>query len=211
MNPASDTQSGSGSEQYPVRFGVAYPDRPLNRLSSAFRIITVIPILIVLALVTTSAGNHLGAAAGILFLAPLVMILFRKKYPRWWFDWNVELLRFINRVSIYLSLMDDKYPSTDEQQSVRLDIDYPDAERDLQRGMPLVKWILALPHYVILIFLQIAALVAVIISWFAILFTGRYPRSLFDFVEGVFRWHMRVTGYMFILVTDKYPPFSLDG
>ena len=209
MNASSDAQPASGSEQYPVRFGVAYPDRPLNRLSSAFRIITVIPILIVLALLTSTAANHL-VLAGILFLAPLVMILFRKKYPRWWFDWNVELLRFITRVSIYLSLMDDKYPSTDEQQSVRLDIDYPDVERDLQRGMPLVKWILAVPHYVILFFLEIAALVAVIFAWFAILFTGQYPRSLFDFVEGVFRWHMRVMGYMFILVTDHYPPFSLD-
>jgi hypothetical protein len=138
------------------------------------------------------------------------MILFRRKYPRWWFDWNLELQRFSNRVGIYLALMDDRYPSTDEHQSVHLEYVYPDADRDLNRWLPLVKfWLLAIPHYIVLIFLNIAAFVVVIVAWFAILFTGHYPRGMFDFVEGVIRWNNRVLGYAGTLVTDKYPPFRL--
>ncbi len=138
------------------------------------------------------------------------MILFRQKYPRWWFDWNLELLRFSNRIGVYLALMDDRYPSTDEQQAVALDFPYPDAKQGLNRWLPLVKWLLAIPHYIVLVFLWIAAVVSVVIAWFAILFTGRYPRGLFDFVLGVFRWTNRVVGYAFILVTDEYPPFRLS-
>jgi hypothetical protein len=146
----------------------------------------------------------------VLFLPPLLMIVFRQKYPRWWFDWNLELLRFENRIGVYLALMDDRYPSTDERQSVELDFPYPDAARDLNRWLPLVKWLLAIPHYVLLVFLWIAAVVAVVIAWFAILFTGRYPRGLFDFVLGVLRWGNRVIAYAFVLVTDQYPPFRLS-
>ncbi len=138
------------------------------------------------------------------------MIVFRQKYPRWWYDWNLELQRFSNRIGVYLALMDDRYPSTDEQQSVVLDFPYPDARQGLNRWLPLVKWLLAIPHYVLLVFLWFAALVAVIVAWFAILFTGRYPKGLFDFVLGVFRWTNRVVGYAFVLVTDEYPPFQLS-
>jgi len=144
----------------------------------------------------------------LLFFGPLLMILFRQKYPRWWFDWNLELQRFTNRVSIYLALLDDRYPSTDQQQSVHLDYVYPDAARDLNRWLPLVKWFLAIPHYVVLFF-GIAAIVVVIIACSAILFTRRYPRGMFDFVQGVMRWGARVGAYAFVLVTDRYPPFSL--
>jgi hypothetical protein len=207
--------------QYPVRFSVDYPDRSLDRLTSAFRIFTVIPIAIVLG--TVSGGNGWDwdwnnssstrtaavGAGGLLFFGPLLLILFRQKYPRWWFDWNLELQRFGNRVVAYLALLDDRYPATDQHQSVHLDYPYPDVERDLNRWMPLVKWLLAIPHYIVLFFLDIAALVVVIVVWFAILFTGRYPRGLFDFVEGVIRWHNRVIAYSLVLVTDRYPPFSL--
>jgi len=148
-------------------------------------------------------------AGGLIFFGPLLMILFRRKYPRWWFDWNLELQRFGNRVVVFLALMDDRYPSTDERQSVRLDYGYPDASRDLNRWMPLVKWLLAIPHYVVLAFLLIAALAAVVVAWFAILFTGRYPKGIFDFVEGVIRWSQRVLAYAFLLVTGRYPPFRL--
>ena len=204
--------------QYPVEFTVQYPDRPLNRLTTFFRIFVAIPILILLSTVAggtweTTYDNNVRTVVygtgGLLFFAPLLMILFRRKYPRWWFDWNLELQRFGNRVTVYLALMDDTYPSTDEQQAVRLDWSYPDAGRDLNRWLPLVKWILALPHYIVLFFLDIAAFVVVVIAWFAILFTGRYPRGMFDFVEGVVRWHNRVLGYALTLVTDRYPPFSL--
>src|SRR6266545_1800598 len=193
---------------YPVQVDVEYPDRPLNRLTTGLRIFTIIPIAIVLAMVSgetwswygDNGATHTGrtvvvGAGGVLFAGPLLMILFRQKYPRWWFDWNLELQRFGNRVGTYLALMDDRYPSTDDHQSVHLDYAYPDAARDLNRWLPLVKWFLAIPHYIVLFFLWIGAFVAVIVAWFAILFTGRYPRGLFDFVQGVIRWHNRVIAY----------------
>ena len=142
--------------------------------------------------------------------APALMILFRRKYPRWWFEWNVELLRFTNRIGAYAVLMTDQYPATDEEQSVHLEIDYPDVEADLNRWLPLVKWLLALPHYVLLFFLFIAEVVVLVIVWFAILFTGRYPRTLFDFMVGVARWQNRVLAYAILMVTDEYPPLTLE-
>jgi len=211
--------------EYPVHFAVEYPDRPLNRLTSFFRILVSIPILILLDTLSGGTGQSTGshsnmihqgtmihggvATGGFLFLGPLLMILFRQKYPRWWFDWNLELQRFGNRVGTYLALMNDSYPSTDDHQWVELDYAHPDAAADLNRWLPLVKWLLAIPHYIVLFFLDIAAFLAVIVTWFAILFTGRYPRGIFSFVEGVFRWNNRVVAYAFTLVTDRYPPFRL--
>jgi len=201
---------------YPVQFDVDFPARPLNRLTTAFRIFVAIPILIVIATLsgeTLQANSHtttytLATGGGVLFLPLVLMIVFRQKYPRWWFDWNLNFLKFSNRVSAYLALLDDRYPSTDEEQSVHLDFAYPDALQ-MNRWLPLVKWLLAIPHYIVLFFLWIAAIGAVIVAWFAILFTGLYPRSLFDFVVGVLRWSNRVNAYAFALVTDQYPPFSL--
>jgi hypothetical protein len=207
------------NEDHPVRLSVEYPDRPLNRLTTGFRIFTVIPIAIVLGTIGgyTGGGGYDGSGTsvaiggtGLLFIPVLLMIVFREKYPRWWYDWNLELLRFTNRVGTYFALMNDRYPSTDDQQWVRLEFPYPDARRDLNRWLPLVKWFLAIPHYIVLFFLYVAVIVVVIVAWFAILFTGRYPRGIFEFVEGVIRWHNRVVGYAFILVTDRYPPFSLS-
>ncbi len=203
---------------YPVNLSVEYPDRPLDRLTTAFRIFVAIPIMIVLGAVSgttwsfySSSGTvHVVAGAGgLLFLGPLLMILFRQKYPRWWFDWNLELQRFTNRVLVYVLLMDDRYPSTDQEQGLRLDYAYPDVPRALNRFLPLVKWLLVIPHFIVLAFLWIAVFFVVIVAWFAILFTGRYPRGIFDFVEGVVRWGQRVVAYAFTLVTDRYPPFSL--
>jgi hypothetical protein len=192
----------TGATSYPVQFSVEYPDRDLNRLTTGFRLIVAIPILIVAAAV--------GGARSLRTLPTLLLIVFRQKYPRWWYDWNLELLRFSNRIGVYLALMGDRYPSTDERQAVTLDFPYPDAKQELNRWLPLVKWLLAIPHYIVLLFLAIAGVVLVIIAWFAILFTGRYPRGLFDFVAGVLRWGNRVTGYAFVLVTDQYPPFRLS-
>jgi hypothetical protein len=208
---------------YPVQLAIDYPDRPLNRLTSALRIFTVIPIAIVLSTVagsvytssysqtahTASTATAVGAG-GLLFIGPLLMILFRQKYPRWWFEWNRELLRFQARVSAYLALMSDIYPSTDEDQYVHLDFEYPDAKQDLNRWLPLVKWLLAIPHFIILFFLGIAVFFVVIVAWFVILFTGRYPQSLFRFVEGFLRWSNRVIAYAIVLVTDRYPPFTFN-
>ena len=183
---------------YAVRFDVDYPDQ-LDRLSSAFRPIWVIPIAVVLYFV--------GSASAV---ALLLLMVFRQKYPRWMFDWNIEVNRFSARVGAYALLLRDEYPASDEEQAVHLAIDYPDVERDLNRWLPLVKWLLAIPHFVVLIVLAFVALVLVVVAWFAILFTGCYPRGIFDFVVGVNRWAQRVNGYAFLLVTDRYPPFSLE-
>jgi hypothetical protein len=216
--PPGESPPPASGHDYPLTFSVDYPDRDLNRLSTAFRIFTIIPIAILAAFIEGGGFGAAGGGAryvdaggvGVLVLPVLLMILFRQKYPRWWYDWNLQLTRFSNRIGIYLALMDDRYPSTDEQQSVYLDFPHPDVERELGRGMPLVKWLLAIPHYIVLFFLTIGAFFAVIFAWFAILFTGRYPRSIFDFVEGVIRWHNRVGAYALLLITDRYPPFSLQ-
>ncbi|MBN1188354.1 MAG: DUF4389 domain-containing protein [Dehalococcoidales bacterium] len=217
----SDSPTPAGSlTAYPASLSVDYPDRNLNRLTSFFRLFTSIPIFIILGLIGMGVSNTGSDAdswftvmtvGGVLFLPLVLMILFRKKYPRWWFDWNLALTRFTYRCTAYFALLRDEYPSTDEEQSVHLDLVYPDVQNDLGRGWPLIKWFLAIPHYIILCFLGIAAWICVIIAWFAILFTGRYPRGLFDFVVGVGRWGLRVQAYAMILTTDKYPPFTLEG
>ena len=214
------TTTQSARAPYAARLTVDYPEK-LDRFTTFFRIIWIIPIFIILSLLTatgnetvaTEAGERVtstggGITAG-LWLATLLMIVFRMRYPRWWFDFARELTRFGTRVGAYLALVTDRYPSTVEEQSVHLEIDYPEVERDLNRFLPLVKWLLAIPHYLVLIVLILAAIVAVVIAWFVILLTGRYPRPLFDFVVGVSRWSLRVGAYAFLLVTDQYPPFSL--
>src|SRR3954452_18078814 len=216
--PPGDAAPPSGGHGYPLTFSVEYPARDLDRLSSAFRILWIIPIAILAATIEgggfgSEAGGttvrYVGGTVGILVIPVLLILLFRHKYPRWWYDWNLQLTRFSNRIGVYMALMDDRYPSTDEEQAVRLDFPYPDAERDLSRGLPLVKWLLAIPHYIVLFFLTIGAVFVLIAAWFAIVFTARYPRGMFDFVEGVIRGHNRVGAYAFLLITDKYPPFRL--
>lgn len=218
------TEGTSGSSTgYPARLEIDYPER-LSRPKTLFRLILVIPIAFVAALLTGGFSGldtesetvndvvaGLGVTGGVLFFATLLMLLFRRKYPRWWFDWNLELTRFTARVGAYLVLLRDEYPSTDEQQAVHLDLDYPDAANDLNRFLPIVKWILAIPHYVVLAVLGVAAVIVTVIAWFAIIFTGRYPRGMFDFVVGVTRWGLRVEAYAALLITDRYPPFSLKA
>ncbi len=187
---------------YPVQFSVDYPDEPLNRLSTLLRPLFIVPIGVLIWAINSSASATL-------FGPVLLMILFRQKYPRWWFDWNLALLQFTLRIEVYALLMRDEYPSTDEEQAVHLNIAYPDAEQGLNRLMPLVKWFLAIPHWFVLIFLSLAAVLVAIFAWFAIIFTGRYPRDAFEFVEGVLRWQNRAVSYAFMLVTDQYPPFRL--
>ena len=208
----------SGGGDYPVQLSIDYQESS-NRLSVLLRIILVIPIMLVLATVTgavitqdQSLNETLAPffAGGWLFLGPLLMILFRKKYPKWWFDWNLALTRFETRVAAFLLLLRDEYPSTDEEQSVHLNIEYPNAETDLNRFLPIIKWILAIPHYIVLIVLGILAVLVTILAWLLILILGRYPRGMFDFVVGVNRYGLRVGAYMWLLTTDRYPPFSLS-
>ena len=191
---------------YPVRFDVDYQENH-DRLSSFFRLFWSLPVLVVLCVLTSEVG---GGLAGGLAFATALLIIFRQRYPRWWFDLALELNRFSARVFAYLFMLTDRYPSTVDKQSVLLDIKYPDAKKDLNRWLPIIKWLLAIPHYVALVLLIVAALFATIFAWFAILFTGRYPKGLFDFVVGVMRWGVRVNAYSFMLITDKYPPFSLS-
>jgi hypothetical protein len=213
--------------EYAARLEIDYPEK-LDRLTTLFRIIWIIPIAIIVGLVSgagetvtntvvlNEAGEVIkrtrdtaGGLASGLAAATALMIIFRQRYPRWWFDFSRELTRFEARVGAYAALLTDQYPSTVEEQSVHLEIDYPDVEQDLNRWLPLVKWLLAIPHYIVLAVLWAVAVVVIIVAWFAILFTGSYPRSLFDYVVGVGRWSLRVQAYMFLLVTDQYPPFSL--
>lgn len=213
------------SKSYPATLAIDYPKR-LDRLSSLLRVILIIPVFILMGILmgggswtsenqagsdyfTSDASFNTGGILTGLFVATALMIAVRQRYPRWWFDFALELNRFVTRVGAYFFLLTDKYPSTEDKQSVRLDTAYPDARKDLNRWLPLVKWLLALPHYFVLLFLMIAVLGATVIAWFAILFTGSYPKSLFDFVVGVGRWNWRVNAYAFLLTTDKYPPFSL--
>ncbi len=206
---------------YAARLRIDYPQH-LDRFTTFFRLLWAVPILLVLGILTatgdqgtrlTPAGEQVAGSGGGLLaglaVATAVMIVVRLRYPRWWFDFARELTRFEARVGAYLTLLTDRYPSTVDTQSVHVDLAYPDVDRDLNRWLPLVKWLLAVPHYLVLVVLWPAALVSVVISWVAILVTGRYPRVLFDFVEGVARWSLRVNAYAFLLVTDQYPPFSL--
>ena len=210
---------------YPARLEIDYPEEGLNRATTLFRLIMAIPIVAVLVVLTGGGGSNtqqfdeilmavetliaVVSAGGVVFLPVLLMIVFRRKYPRWWFDWNVELTRFSTRVGAYFLLLRDEYPSTDEEQAVHIEVDYPDAERDLNRWLPLVKWLLVLPHYIVFAFLAVVLLAITVIAWFAIVFTGRYPRGMFNFVVGWNRWALRVSAYAFMLTTDRYPPFSL--
>ena len=214
---ASQRNFGANAD-YPVQLSIDYQESS-NRLSVLLRIILVVPIMLVLATVTgavitqdQSLNETLAPffAGGWLFLGPLLMILFRKKYPKWWFDWNLALTRFETRVAAFLLLLRDEYPSTDEEQSVHLNIEYPSAETDLNRFLPIIKWILAIPHYIVIIVLGILAVLVTILAWLLILILGRYPRGMFDFVVGVNRYGLRVGAYMWLLTTDRYPPFSLS-
>ena len=216
----------TSAPSYPATLAVDYQDR-VGRASSIFRIVLIIPIGIIVGILTAGSQNvtetvtnggevvrtttTTGAGIiGSLFIVTVLMLLFQKRYPKWWFDFNLALMKFANRVGIYFFLLTDRYPSTEDEQNLHLDVPYPDAQRDLNRGLPLVKWFLAIPHYIVLFFLYIAVLVVTVIAWFAIIFVGRYPRGLFTFVVGVLRWSWRVHAYAILLATDRYPPFSLD-
>jgi hypothetical protein len=211
------TPPAASAPSYPVSLTVEYPEGPRNRVTVFFRLFLAVPVIVLLNMFVGSPWSYnfgwnaqaLVTVGGFIFLPTLLVLLFRQRYPRWWFDFNVNLFAFAIRVTMYLYLLRDEYPSTEERQALSLRIVYPDAKQDLSRGMPLIKWLLAFPHYVVLAFLGVAATVVTLIAWFAILLTGRYPRSLFEFTVGTLRWSTRVSCYAILLTTDKYPPFRL--
>jgi hypothetical protein len=201
-------------DKYPVNLTIDYPESA-NRLTVFFRLFMVIPIAIILGLLSYHGYNseqfpEESYWVGILFIPTLLMIVFRRKYPKWWFDWNVALTKFSLRVASYLLLLRHEYPSTDEEQAVHVEIEYPDVEKELNQWMPLIKWLLVFPHMIVLCFIMIGVLLCTIIAWVIILFSGKYPKSTFDFVVGALRWILRVEAYAILLTTDKYPPFRLS-
>jgi len=204
-------------ENYPVSLSIEYSEKS-NRLTVLFRFILAIPIMIIIGLLTYSSYESGQASedvervysVGVLFFPVLLMIVFRRKYPRWWFDWNLALSKFSMRVSAYLLFLRDDYPSTDEEQAVTLKIDYPDVENDLNQWLPLVKWFLAIPHYICLAFIFIGVVLITILAWFIVIITGNYPKGMFNFVVGFLRWCLRVEAYAVFLTTDKYPPFRIS-
>jgi urea transporter len=187
--------------EYPVRFDVEYPDR-LSRWKIFVKWLFAIPHLIIIYL--------LGIVNSVMIFIAFFAVLFTKKWPRGMFDFSVQIQRWTaNVLAYFLVLLRDEYPpfSGDAgEYPVTLEIDYDD---DLSRWQIFVKWLLAIPHLIVLVFLAIVVYVVVIIAFFAILFTARYPRGLFDFVVGTYRWYMRVNAYAFWFMTDRYPPFSL--
>jgi len=186
--------------EYPATLKIEYSEKS-NKSTALFRLVLIIPIILILALISSYAEA--------LSIAVALMIIFKEKYPKWWFDWNVGITKFIYRIAAYGLLLRDEYPSTDDEQAIQVDLPYPDVKKDLNRWMPLVKWILVIPHIIVLIFIFIAVVFCSVFAWFAILFTGRYPKGIFDFVEGFLRWSLRVNAYVFLLTTDEYPPFRL--
>ncbi|MFT4050049.1 MAG: DUF4389 domain-containing protein [Solirubrobacterales bacterium] len=221
MSPSGEAQTPPPAtpRPYPVDLTIDYQDRELNRTTTFFRLFVAIPILAILSglvggaiFAATHGGAWLAAVGGGLIVAPTaLMIIFEQKYPRWWFDFNKELLSFILRIHVYLLLIDDRYPSTTDTQAVHLKLEYPDAKEELSQFMPIIKWLLAIPHWVILFFLNIGVLIGTIYAWFIILFTGRYPSDIFDLIVGIQRWQVRVVSYAMLMVTDEYPPFRIES
>jgi hypothetical protein len=199
---AASPPVATAAADYPARFDVEYPER-LSRWKIFVKWLLAIPHFIIVYL--------LQIVGSVMVFIAFFAILFTKKWPRGMFDFMVQIQRWsLNTVVYALTLQRDEYPpfSGDAgEYPVRLEVDYDD---NLSRWQIFFKWwLFVLPHVFILFFLIIAAFVVVVIAFFAILFTGRYPRGMFDFVTGVLRWTVRVNAYGQWLMTDRYPPFGL--
>ena len=200
--------------KYPATLTIDYPEKA-NRLTVFFRVIMAIPIMIILGLLsyqgfTNDQFPNESYWVGILVLPTLLMIVFRRKYPKWWFDWNVQLTKFSFRVVSYLLLLRHEYPSTDEEQAVIVQIQYPNVKEDLNRWFPLIKWLFVFPHIIVLCFIMMGVLLSTILAWLIILISGKYPRKIFEFVVGALRWILRVQAFALLLITDQYPPFRFS-
>ncbi len=190
---ATPTPSG-----YPVRYDAQYEAKH-SRLLLFFRWLLIIPHLLVL--------YALGAVANIMTFIAFFAILFTKKYPRGLFDFVVNIHRWQANVGAYIFMLRDEYPPFSWEPGsypVTFEADYPG---EMARFAPLYKWLLAIPNLIVLVFVAIVAILLWFISWFAILFTGTFPKGMFDFIVGTHRWSVRLNAYVYLL-TDKYPPFS---
>lgn len=187
---------------YAARLDVNYPGRS-NRLTVLIRLILAIPVIIIVGLIN---GTRIMQLVWLLVVLALLIV---KRYPE--ILWTVQswFAVFSTRTTLYIDLLADGYPWNDDP-TVRIELDEPDGSQ-LSRFLPLIKWLLALPHYIVLALLGIVAFVCIVLAWLAILITGSYPAPLFNFVLGVNRWGFRVNAYVFVLNTDRYPPFSLKA
>jgi hypothetical protein len=186
---------------HPVTFDIAYPER-LNRWLILVKWLLAIPHLII--------ANLLDNVAQLLAFVAFFTILFTGKWPEGMFKFTVGCLRWQYNVYAYVLLLRDEYPpfSFDPgQYAVAFDVAYPEK---LNRWLVFVKWLLIIPNLIVFLLVALAWAITLIVAWFAILFTGRYPRGLFDFAVGVMRWSARLNAYVY-LMTDKYPPFSTSA
>jgi hypothetical protein len=201
-------------KNYPAQLSIKYNNKS-NRVTVFFRLFLVLPILIIFILllgllVQDNDSNAVQIGGGFLFFPIMLMIVFRQKYPKWWFDWVYELTKFVNRVSAYMMLLTDKYPSTDEEQDVEVSLEYPNVKEDLNRYLPLIKWLLAIPHLLIMIIFLVLWLLLSPIVWLIVLIMGKMPEKLFNFLVGFLRYVLRVGAYSILLITDKYPSFNWE-
>jgi hypothetical protein len=198
---AASPPVATAAADYPARFDVEYPER-LSRWKIFVKWLFAIPHFIIVYL--------LQIVGALMVFVAFFSILFTKRWPLMMFEFMVQIQRWTENVTVYaLTLQRDEYPPFSGEAGEYAVLFEIDNDESLSRWKIFVKWLLVIPHLIVLAFLAIAASVAVFIGFFAILFTARFPRGLFDFVVGVLRWTIRVNAYAGWLMTDRYPPFSL--
>ena len=182
-----------------------------DRMSVALRIFLVVPIAIFVSAFTAWSGSSEASTflSGLLFLPVLLALVFRGIYPSYVLDFNRALLALSTRVTAYIFLLNDKYPSIEDSADVKITFPEIAGGAKLNRYLPLVKWLLALPLYIVGFVYTIYGLAVLIFTWFTILFTGKMPAFSGGVLLGVTQFWNRVYGYAFLLVTDEYPSFSL--
>ena len=197
------------SNQIETQIDVSLTER--NRLTAFFRIILVVPVFIFVSSfspATAFSDDAAGILAGLMALPAGLAIVVRQVYPSYVLAFNEALLSLQTRVDVYLVLLTDEYPSIEENDLVSVTFPEVDAKQ-LNRWLPLIKWLLAVPLYIVGIVYIIYAALLTLLGWFSILFTGKYPEVCAEGVVGTIAYWNRVIGYAFLLVTDEYPTFSL--
>ena len=180
-----------------------------DQVSGLFRYILIVPVLIFAAAFAPGGAESLSIGMGVVVLPTLLAIVFRGVYPSYALRFNQSIVELSTRITAYALLLNDNYPSIEANSSVR--VVFPDVEdgKKLNRLLPLVKWLLAIPLYIVGIVYTIYGLIMLIVGWFAVIFTKAMPQAVAEVLFGVTRFWNRVLGYAFLLVTDEYPSFSL--